>query len=79
MPAKSNLLDFEKDSLNVKRDKLVSELEEAEKDHKEKEKKSQAANRVSMNSYYKVKELKDAIEKIDEAIKVLDTVEKDRW
>lgn len=79
MAAKSQLLDFDKQSLLTKKEKLQTELVEAKKDHDQKEKKAQIANRVSMNSYYKMKELEQAIEKIDEAVAVLDSVEKDRW
>jgi len=79
MAAKSQIFISEVENLRNRRKSLVESLVSAKKDHEEKERKSQAANRVSMNSYYQVKEIEQAIEKIDEAIASLDSVEKDRW
>ena len=79
MGAKSEILNPEIQALRVKRSTLVTELAEAKKDHDVKENKARAANRVSMNSYYKVKELESAIDMIDQSIETLNSVEKDRW
>lgn len=73
---KSQLLNFDIDSLATKREKLASQLEEAQKDHTEKERKAKAFSNSSMAAYYRVQELKQAIEKIDEAVTILKSVER---
>jgi ribosomal protein S15P/S13E len=73
---KSQLLNFDINSLTTKREKLASQLEEAEKDHQQKERKAVACSNSSMAAYYRVQELKQAIEKINEAIMVLNSVER---
>jgi hypothetical protein len=75
----SQLLDSEKTTLLRRKEELKAELIEAEKDHKQKEKKAQAASHVSMKAYYLCKELTSAIEKIDEALAVLRSATKDQW
>ena len=76
---KSQLLNLEKDSLLTRKKQIEAELVTVKAEHKKAEKKAQVASRFSMNLYYKEKELVDAIAKIEEAITILDSVEKERW
>lgn len=76
---KSQLLDPQIVALRQRKFELEREYAEVKKEHDLAEKKTQQASRVSMNLYYRMREIADASAQIDEAIKGLGSVEKERW
>ncbi len=75
----SQLLTPQKESLKTRRAELVEQLAEVTKEHEQAERIAQAKSRASMKLYYQQKEIESAIEKVDEAIVALDSVESTRW